>query len=203
MNILFYIDPHVLRENPMGYWPIISRLYKTLYSHHQHCKTPMEYNFKLLVTKHPQPDQPFIAALPEKVNRQLLKFNSFWDNNAVEQWELLMRGEGLISELYHDILFYLMKKYSVDAFVYWGSNHTAKKFAESFNRYSFAMELGPTRKPFFESAYLDPLGVNGDAYSMGLNIDDFPGCDITSLACKLGFEYDFHSAVHKPIQSEN
>jgi hypothetical protein len=201
MNVLFYIDPHVIRQNPLGYSWVVNRLYNALCAYELHKDGQEELAFKLLVTKYEAPPQPFIVTLPDNAGRELMKFNCKWDETAMEQWELLMCGQGLIAEIYYDILYYLMKKHAIDAFLYWGSNHTVRKFADSFGIYSFAMELGPTRQPFFETACFDPLGVNGDAYSSGLCLNEFPGCDISRLCYSLRFEYDFFSSAYRPIRS--
>jgi len=204
MNVMFFIDLHVIRQNPFGYTHVVDRIYKALSANQLLPRGAEDFDFKLLLSKYEiPPERSFIVTLPEKVNRELMRFNCKWDEAAIEQWELLMRGEGLIAEIYYDILYYLMKKYSIDVFIYWGSNHTVRKFADSFNIYSFAMELGPTRKPFFETACFDPLGVNGDAYSSGLCVKEFTGCDINSLCYSLQFEYDFLSAAYSPIRSRN
>jgi hypothetical protein len=204
MNVLFYIDPHVIRQEPLGYWPIINRLYKNLFIHQSSRNELNEFDFKLLLTMNEAPLQPFIVTLPEKVRRELMKFNCKWDRAAIKQWEMLMRGEGMIAEIHYDILYYLMKHYSIDVFIYWGSNRTVRKFAESFKIYSFAMELGPTRQSsFLETIYFDPLGVNGDSYSTKLVLDDYSEVNIDSLCYSLEFQFDFFSSAYRPIHSKH
>jgi len=205
MNVMFFIDLHVIRQNPFGYTHIINRIYKALSANQPPPRGAEDFDFKLLLSKYEIPaERSFIVTLPEKVNRELMRFNCKWDEAAIEQWELLMCGEGLIAEIYYDILYYLMKEYSIDVFIYWGSNHTIRKFAESFNIYSFAMELGPTRKPFFETAYFDPLGINGDAYTTNLLVDGFDSIHIESLYYNSNLKSDFLDAsYYYPIRSRN
>jgi hypothetical protein len=97
----------------------------------------------------------------------LAEFAVKWDDAAVSAWCDLMRGEGKIAELYWDVLEWLTNKYGIEGFAYWGSNHTVRKFCEANGLLSVAMELGPTRSPFFETRYCDFMGVNGDAMTRG------------------------------------
>lgn len=175
MNIMFAVDMHTLRENPWGYHAVTTKLCTTCQKYRSHLPIWNGIKPHVLVTKHEVvgTNAPYVATLPESVMAALAEFAVKWDDAAVSAWCDLMRGEGKIAELYWDVLEWLTNKYGIEGFAYWGSNHTVRKFCEANGLLSVAMELGPTRSPFFETRYCDFMGVNGDAMTRGIDLSLF------------------------------
>lgn len=205
MRTLFLFDLHAIRQDPFATERWTTELFDTL-SRDSGRGAWGEIEPLLLLTKHrSSASLPFLAAVPEKVRSELLRFAASWDDGAVEQWVALMRGEGRIAEIYQDLLQWLVVNYHVETFAYWGSNHTIRKFAEAHGLRSVAMELGPTRPPFRETRYCDFAGVNGDAHVSRVEIEKVPVMNLEAWRQSGGIRFDATGAgaesVHRPLTS--
>ncbi len=171
MKTLFLFDLHTIRQNPFSFDRWTMEIFTTLQKFHGATTLWGDISPMVLLTKHNVGSAlPFVATLPLTVRKELLQLATRWDDAAVELWCDMMQGRGKIAEIYFDILNWLVNKYKVDVFLYWGSNHTIKKFASAFGLSSMAMEMGPTRSPFRETRYCDFAGVNGDAHISSVDL---------------------------------
>ncbi len=179
MKTLFLFDLHTIRQDPFSSERWTLEIFNTLKRFHATPGLWEEVVPMLLLTKYDVGvNLPFVVTVPAVVRKELLRFATRWDDTAVELWCDLMRGRGKIAEIYFDILNWLENKYKVDAFVYWGSNHTIKKFASAFGLNSMAMEMGPTRDPFRETRYCDFAGVNGDSHISSVDLSEVEPMDL-------------------------
>lgn len=190
MKTLFLFDLHTVRQDPYAMERWDNEIFSTLKNFQ---KTQSVWNgiqpFQLL-TKHELSNScPWCISLPNTVRCELMKFMMRWDDDAVSLWCDLMKGKGKIAELYCDILQWLVNKYGIECFAYWGSNHTIKNFCDSSGIYSIAMEQGPTRVPFLETRYCDFAGVNGDSHSSMIDISRVPEMDTESWLQKRGLYF--------------
>ena len=177
MNTLLFFESFILRNNPFGYEHVVSKVLNSLRNYHNVPQVWGKVNPLLVLSKYAAINHKNVVMLPESVSKELMRLGTEWNQEAIGQWMNLMRGTGKISELFYDILYYLYKKHPFENIIYWGSNDTVKKFADSVGACSMAMELGPTRSPFFASNYCDFAGVNGDSHSKHLILEKFSEYD--------------------------
>ena len=198
MKTLFLFDLHTVRNNPYGYERVSGEIVSTL---KRFAATPEAWGKTrpaILLTKH-RPSQPVpnVVRLPDALGRELLRLGGEWNELAIERWKDLMLGRGRIAEIYTEMLAWLYKTYRFERYVYWGSNATIRNFARDMGLRSCAMELGPTRYPFRETRYCDFSGVNGDAHSVGLDLDEFSPMDTERWLADGGVAYKSGAGVER------
>ncbi|MHA1539979.1 MAG: capsular polysaccharide export protein, LipB/KpsS family [Alphaproteobacteria bacterium] len=213
MKILFYIEPHPIRESYTMFNNILrwaSGMLRDEYVHKKHAGNhPVD--IRMLVSRHYTPilKEIFdgvapVMGLTKEENDAVQNYKAPWDNAAIDTWKELMRGEGAVSDLYKSILTRIHKSFDFDVIVYWGANGAVRSFAAENSLYAVAMELGCTRVPFLESVYFDPFGVNGDAYTQYVDLKSVPAADLDlvqaslPIACEYGRQLD---ALHNPLQT--
>lgn len=182
MKILFYLEPHPVRTpeefKSVGV-DILSMIVSANNNHEWFHPNP---TIKILASRslHKCLSDSF-----EDINKYLVgltkdendfiakKYFVDWDLNALNTWADLLRGDGEVTDFYFNILKRVYSGYKFDVAVAWGTNGAIKKFCSTFNIPVIFMELGCTRSPFFESIYLDYLGVNGASYSHRFSLADY------------------------------
>ena len=206
MKTLFAFDLHTVRQDPFAMERFNTEVFQCLKKFGGEKNLWGEFDPMLLLTKHQAAGRSnFIAQLPHTVEKELLSFATRWDDHAVAAWCDLMQGKGKISEIYFDILQYLVNQCKIEYFVYWGSNHTIKKFCDSIGIYSAAMELGPTRPPFRETRYCDFAGVNGDSHIRHVDIEQFEPINLASWRMSGGVSFEdgsMEDSVFRPLTTK-
>ena len=189
MKILFYAEPHPIRQSHTNHFWIVSKFLDMLedefinkkYLHNNvsvrivasrglHAKIQQEKDVE--VHKH------FLIGLTQEENNHILQnFDTSWDDVSIDIWNQLMSGEGEVSLFYEKIINRIHKTvFDFDVIVYWGTNGAVRNFAKKNNIPAIAMELGCTRKPLFDSLYFDFMGVNGSAYTNKIDIESMQDC---------------------------
>ncbi|WP_297443799.1 hypothetical protein [Sulfurimonas sp.] len=198
MKVLFYLEPHPIRERYESFSWIGKEVCKMLqdkYVHTQFNKKKTLLDMRIMTSRHyaplmkefPKIRKAFIG-LTSKENDSLSYFYDDWNQQSIAIWKELMHGEGEVSKFYNDILSRVKNNvFDFDVIIYWSTNGAVKKFALDHNVQSISMELGCTRIPFFESVYMDFLGVNGNAITRKLDIKLLPDCDIDEIIENLPF----------------
>ena len=206
MKTLFAFDLHTLRQDPFAMERFNTEVFQCLKKYGTEQNIWQGIEPMVLLTKHQiSGNSNFIVQLPHTVEKELLSFATRWDDHAVAAWCDLMQGKGKISEIYFDILQYLVNQYKIEYFVYWGSNHTIKKFCDSIGIYSAAMELGPTRPPFRETRYCDFAGVNGDSHIRHVDIEQFEPINLASWRMSGGISFkdgSMEDSVFRPLTTK-
>ena len=180
MKTLFALELHIIRQNPYMFDKIVNEFYETIVGS-GNSKDWNDISPYMLISKYQiVGNSDFLITLPPAVEKELMSFLIPWGENSVSLWCDLMRGEGKIAELYSDILQWLATRHGIECFVYWGTNHTIRKFCKSAGLRSIAMELGPTRSPFLPTRYCDFAGVNGDAHVRNVDISAFEPMNLTA-----------------------
>ena len=206
MKILFYLEPHPIRERYESFSWVghkICEMLEDQYTNQKYNKSMKVSNIKILTTryysdlniKYPKLKKHFLGMSKEE-NDGLSKFNAKWDFDTITVWKELMLGTGEVSEYYEDILNRIKNKiFDFDIVVYWSTNGAVKSFAEKNSVYSIAMELGCTRKPFYETIYFDPIGVNGNALTNKIRVNDLPDSDLLKIQNELPFYFKNHALI--------
>lgn len=196
MNVLFYLEPHPIRDSFSGHtWvgKLVCGMLEDELLRKQH-STGGGDDVRLLVSRHHTPAlSPLCSHLGSAVvgitreeNDTLSMFGGPWGESSIATWKDLMRGNGGVSDFYYSILDRIKKRiFDFDVIVYWGTNGAVRRFADDHDLYSVAMELGCTRTPLIETTYFDPCGVNGDAITQNVDLRDCPPLEVDILRTTL------------------
>lgn len=198
MKVLFYLEPHPIRERYESFGWVgreMAQMLQDQYVHTQFNKKKQFLNMKILVSRHynglvkefPKIKSAFIG-LTEVENNALSYFYDDWNEKSIAVWKDLMEGKGEVSSFYQKILTRIKRNvFDFDVIVYWSTNGAVKLFAQDEKIISIAMELGCTRTPFFESTYMDFAGVNGNAITRQIDLDFVEPCDLDELRSLLPY----------------
>lgn len=183
MNILFYLEPHYIRESSTNYLWIareVIKMYQDEFMLKKNNKS--KHTLKMSVSRHanntlreefePEAYKNLFIGLTREENDYIdNNYISEWNDESVELWSNLLSGKGEISKFYFKLLERIYLEYKFDVIVYWSTNGSVKMFSNTYSIPSVAMELGPTRLPYFETLYFDFQGVNGNSYTNNINLD--------------------------------
>lgn len=173
MKVLFYVEPHFIRNNKNAFHHVANQFIPLLKTN------PKDgYSAKIFVNSY-----IFSSIKPEIKNLILDKFihptedeeiifsSSFGqdENQQTKIWLDLIGGIG-ISDQYQIVLRRLYREFPFDVIVHWGENGAIRKFSNEYHVTNIGIELGCTRKPFFESLAIDIFGTNGSALIPKLSI---------------------------------
>ncbi len=217
MKILFYLEPHPVRERYESFSWIgrkICEMLEDQYVNQKNNKSMNVPNIKILTSryyselniKYPELKKHFLGMSREE-NDSLKRFYGDWNTDTISVWEELMLGSGEVSINYNNILSRIKNEiFDFDTIIYWSTNGAVKSFAEKNSLYSIAMELGCTRKPFYETIYFDPIGVNGNALTGRIKVHDLPEADLLKIQNELPFYFKNHALIdakHNVIKSKH
>ena len=207
MRTLFVFDMHIVRQDPWSCRGPVMEMVDTLRKYGSDKVLWNGIEPKILLTKFNTSSAfPWAVRLPIGAERALRAFSTKWDENAISAWCDLMRCKGVMAEIYRDVLQHLASAHGIECFAYWGSNQTIKDFCESVGLKSVAMELGPTRSPFWETRYCDFAGVNGDSHSRLLDWRKFAPLNLSAWRQAGGVRYGDgarEDAMRRPISSRH
>jgi len=183
MNILFYVEPHATRSNPLELSWVAEKLVQMLLDEEDKKYTISSTSTKLLCTRHihtylsskyQDNINQYVLGLTKEENDFVLDgFTQEWNKQSLGLWKDLLSGCGKISAYYENILKRVYSAYKFDVIVYWGTNGAVRNFSNAYNVPAIAMEMGCVRNPFFQSAYFDFRGVNGGSYLNEIELEKF------------------------------
>lgn len=178
MKILFYVEPHPIRESLTNHGWIASEfidmledefINKKYFVENSQVRLSVSRSINSVIKKNKNKEvyEKFLIGLTQEENDYIEKtLLKPWNSESIKEWQSLMNGEGLISSFYEELLGRIYTTvFDFDVMVYWGTNGAVRNFSKNYNIPAIAMELGCTRKPIFDSLYFDFLGVNGSAYT--------------------------------------
>jgi len=183
VKILFYLEPHYIRESFTNYLWIareVIKLYQNEFLLKKEYKS--KHTLRMSVSRHANNalreefeatafTNLFIGLNKEENDFIDKHYVSDWNEESIKLWADLLTGKGEISEFYFKILERIYSSYKFDVIVYWSTNGAVKMFSDTYSIPSIAMELGPTRKPFLETIYFDFQGVNGNSYTNNIKLN--------------------------------
>lgn len=167
MKVLFYIEPHPMRDSLFehrGTLEVLRRLRATLPEGHE----------ARIFCNHVLGDELLSRSAlgwaellqPGAAERaRILGFAQSWFPGGMAQWCALMRDpEAEVTRFYTDLLCRLHREeYAFDAILCWGENRAVRAAAERLGVRLAFIELASFRAPFPEAYLIDPEGVNGAA----------------------------------------
>jgi len=178
MQILFYIEPHPIRNSFISFFGAAAQFSRILKQAAASQSSPVTYRIYAnrktideLVAAIPEV-KPFVLASTDAEERIFSAHMRDWMNGGIEEWCKLLVGEGEITTDYNAVINRIYQRFKFDVIVHWGDNGAVKAFVDDFPCDRVAMELGCTRKPYINSIYFDPLGTNGSALPAQIDLND-------------------------------
>lgn len=195
MRVLFYVEPFPVR-NSMTHFADVARRAVALCARNVGFDLRIYANSETLRTLEQEARRGFIDAERSSdegaeqergacaseiaANRFLwptesedLFFNSQlvpWEADGLALWADCMRG-GPSSSSHSAVLERLWSEFPFDVVLHWGENGAISRFSRDYGVTHIGLELGCSRKPFFDSYIFDPMGTNGAAVVPKLSID--------------------------------
>lgn len=167
MKILVYIEPHPIRNWRDEFRCVGTRLALAAEKFCLRGGHELRIVSNDDICDHIAESQPYLAHKLSRLTIEetecLLSFDCCWQEESIENWVRLTRGEGPMLDFYCQILARVWSKFPFDCILTWSENGAVRKFAKEVGALALHFELGPTRAPFPETFYLDPLGTNGNA----------------------------------------
>ncbi len=213
MNILFYLEPHPIRNSFFEFRGVAINQLKTLLTQAQQSES---INFRIFgnkttlkeVAKRCQFEEAsYLYPLDEQEEFFQSQYCE-WDEGGIERWKELMSPD--CGECgYTNIIEELHQRYPFDYIINWGTNTVVKNTAKKLGVGYVNMELGCSRPPYSDSFVADPWGVNGQSVLSKAHIDDFENVEVTSNATQdlFRFSHSFpsyaFSAGFVPIGDSN
>lgn len=167
MNLLFYVEPHPIRNSYTEWFHIASVLSPVFlrYAQNEGINYRMISN-NFVIDK-------FVLDYPQMIchlQRPTFTESNFidaqfmqWNEISIKKWLELVEGEGEITEFYQTILARIHSELPIDIIFTWSENGALRKFCKKFGIPLIFGELGPTRTPFVKTMYFDRNGTNGNA----------------------------------------
>ena len=183
MKILFYVEPHALRDSfnshshPYKIFLDICRQIKSQATNEafedvdvrvfsNHILQELKFNDTLDMW-------PLILTPISTEQKKIEELATMWLPHGIKDWlELCTDSDSPITKFYIQILSRIKKdEFDFDTIVSWGQNQAIKTFSKVHNVQTIYLELSSMRPPFPRALLIDPVGVNGAASSTHLNIE--------------------------------
>jgi hypothetical protein len=184
MNILFYVEPHALRDSFISHsqpYKIFLDICRTINLQQDmeifqgvdvrvfsnHVLQEISFNDNLDMW-------PLILTPTLAEQRGIEDLATVWLPNGVNDWlELCTNENSPITRFYISILERIKNEdFDFDVIVSWGQNEAIASFARTHGIQTVYFELASMRPPFPKAYLIDPVGVNGAASSTYLKIED-------------------------------
>lgn len=172
MKILFYVEPHPIR-NSFLHFRDVARKFATFANSIPNIDCRIFANEQILegVLSKKIIDESKII-FPTKQESDLFSmYNMDWESVGQNIWLDLLQGGG-IAESYLPILRRIFNIFPFDIIVSWGENGALRLFQKEHPCTVIGMELGCTRPPFWDSLAMDPYGTNGASIVPKLDIEE-------------------------------
>tara|TARA_R110001632_G_scaffold161205_2_gene279634 strand:+ start:599 stop:1957 length:1359 start_codon:yes stop_codon:yes gene_type:complete len=182
MKILFYVEPHSLRDQftshmlPFGYFCWIAKEINTS------ANAAFDDVEARIFTNHFVADAKFVdnydhwpmVIQPTLAEQNMIEDTArIWMGDGIDDWVSLMTDPGSAPvRNYVDILKRIKREvYDYDVIVLWGENAAVREVAREEGLQTAFFELASMRAPFPKSVLIDPVGVNGAASTAIMNIN--------------------------------
>jgi len=195
MRILFYIEPHPIR-NSQTHFIDIARRFLPLLGPSSRADLRMFANQSTFDAIGQDKLKPYQASLIRSTADEEDLFASYlgdWNSEGIPIWMNLMSG-GTVADSYLHVLRRIWSVFPFDAIVHWGENGAVTRFLNERPVTRVSMELGCTRAPFLPTLVMDLFGTNGSAVTPKLSV-----ADIRSIVD--GIPMSRHEAVFAYSQS--
>lgn len=179
MKVLFYVEPFVIRNNPSYFYGYVC---ENFYGLAKDKLLQKSFDTRLFVNLETFDNLKTKKKLDADANKNIIipsdkykfltkKYSLCWENDGINTWIQLMKGEGEVSQDYMSLLSSIWNEFPFDVIIHWGENGAITKFCNEYSITHIGMELGCCRKPFFDSIIMDLFGTNGNAIIPQLDIN--------------------------------
>lgn len=167
MNVLFYIEPHPIRNSFTEFYDVGDMFFPIL---RRFCKAGY-INLAIYSNDHvldriakKYSDASSYIKRPTLSEAEFMKGRfQQWGDTAIEEWVDLVNGQGAVTAHYSDTLERLHHSLDIDLIFIWSENGAVRNIGKKFGIPVVYGELGPTRAPFLSTMYFDTSGTNGNA----------------------------------------
>lgn len=168
-KILIYIEPHPIRNNFEEFYDIGNTMVKIFLR----SAARRDYVFRffsnnIIINRMilETPASALCALRPtNNESEQIQAYDFSWDKTSIDRWRDLAVGQGEVTNTYEIILERIYSEFKFDGVLLWSENGAVRRFSKKAGVKVIHGELAPTRSPFPEAMYFDPLGTNGNASS--------------------------------------
>jgi|GEM_PF-3546149 len=173
MRVLFYIEPHPLRDEKTHFHSV-AKGFLPLLSNSPQIDARMFANRATfsLIKESITPHEKHLIHSTNEEEEIFDRYNVNWLSEGIPVWLDLMAGTGKVSEDYQRVLKRIWQRFPFDIIVHWGENGAVTEFIKDRAITRIAMELGCTRPPFLDTVVMDPYGTNGAGVVPKLSITD-------------------------------
>lgn len=177
MRILFYIEPHPIRGNPLEFKWIaktmlarandLNRLsnFSAILFSNPDLKTALQNETGKKTRTH----VTFSKSARDQYNQ--IKSDLLWTDSDIEIWNDVYHDKGDFSEFYRSELERLFIEYDFDLIITWGNSAICRNFCRHYGLFYMAMELGPLRDPIKSTIIADYSGVNGECSTNNIDLN--------------------------------
>lgn len=218
MKILIYIELHPIRDRFESFSFIAKKFVDMLRDEYLGAlKTSLDpYDIRILIGRHyggvlssNEDMKSIFLGLTKDENDKIESYKRSWsdDPEAIRQWKDLMKGEGEVSTFYSSILERVHENvFPFDVLINWSTNGAVRGFCERRGIDNVSLELGCTRAPIYDSAYVDALGVNGASIAKHVDLNMISTSDMHSIRARLpmtGLHDSEWDGLNNPILSKH
>lgn len=173
MRVLFYIEPHPLRDSQVHFRAVAKEFLPLLVST-PHLDARMFANRATFdqIKESLSPHEKRLILPTDEEEAIFARYSQDWITVGVKAWLELMAGTGKVSDDYQEVLERIWQRFPFDIIVHWGENGAVTRFIKDRTITRIAMELGCTRPPFLDTLVMDPYGTNGAGMVPKLSIDE-------------------------------
>lgn len=217
MKILIYVELHPIRDRFESFSFVAKKFVEMLREEYLYGRgSPDPYDIRILISRHysnvlsSNEDMASIfLGLTKDENDKIESYRRSWseDPESIRLWKELMKGDGEVSSFYSSILERVHENvFPFDVLINWSTNGAVRGFCERRGIDNVSLELGCTRAPIYDSAYVDALGVNGGSITKYINLDMIPTFDVCSVRTQLpltGLHHSEWDGLNSPILSKH
>ena len=118
----------------------------------------------------------YILRTSKAEDEQIATHYSAWNQDAIRQWVSFATGTSPAVRIFRRILDRIHPTFPFQLVVCWGDNEALNEFAADKGVDVLHLELGPTRDPFPETFYFDPVGTNSRAAFRAQLLNELQDC---------------------------
>lgn len=172
MNILYYMEPHPIRNMFTNFNGTVAKLLPLLQNNFQGNDKVYIYSNKTaldsLAGKYPDLKEFLIYPTDEEETFFQSKLKD-WESEGISEWIDLMKKP---NQDYVSIIKRVCKDYDIEQVIHWASNATVRYTANQLGIGYVDMELGCSRAPYMPTLAADPWGVNGSSVLSQAKVKD-------------------------------
>jgi hypothetical protein len=202
MNLLFYVEPHPVRNSYTEWFHVATLLSPVL------AKYAAGGNISCRIFSNNAVIDKLLNTIPAVIShlqRPTITESKFidaqfeqWNAASIAKWLDLVAGRGPVAEFYLSVVERMHAALPIDVILTWSENGALRKFSERTGVPVIFGELGPTRPPFVETMYFDRGGTNGNAFFRKTTRKLIEECDRATIPSSQSWLISSDKKIDKP-----